>query len=288
MTSLRFVIVALTLSFFSALSSIQAQERIVSLGGDVTEIIYALGEGDRIAATDTTSVYPLRALATKKVGYVRQLSAEGVLSVEPDLILISGAAGPETALEQLRGVGVEIIEMETAYTIDSIIEKTRIVAETLGVEAKGEELVAEIEANWAEASARIEALDIAPTALFFSTVGDGNAMAAGTDTAAHGLIELLGGENIFAGRTGYKPISLEAAVAADPEIILVMSHNIARAGGMDKMISHPSISLTTAAQTGKVFVVDTVRVMQFSPRTPIAIAELAEEIEAALNTNAEG
>ncbi|MEM6555336.1 MAG: ABC transporter substrate-binding protein, partial [Pseudomonadota bacterium] len=71
-----------------------AQDRIVSVGGDVTEIIYALGEGDRIAATDSTSVYPLKALATPKVGYVRNLSAEGVLSVEPDLILISGAAGP--------------------------------------------------------------------------------------------------------------------------------------------------------------------------------------------------
>lgn len=286
--SIRVIFVALILSAFSTFVPMNAQERVVSLGGDVTEIIYALGEGDRIAATDTTSVYPLRALATKKVGYVRQLSAEGVLSVEPDLILISGAAGPETALEQLRGVGVDIIEMETAYTIESIVDKTRIVAKALDVEAKGEELVAEIEADWAAAQTRIEALGIQPTALFFSTVGDGSAMAAGSETAAHGLIKLLGGDNVFDGRTGYKPISLEAAVAEDPDIILMMNHNVARAGGLEQMVSHPSISLTTAAQTGKVFVVDTVRVMQFSPRTPNAIAELAEEIEAALNANAEG
>ncbi|MEL7230986.1 MAG: helical backbone metal receptor [Pseudomonadota bacterium] len=288
MRTVRFAFFAFVLSVLGAALPSQAQERVVSLGGDITEIIYALGEGDRIAATDTTSVYPLRALTTKKVGYVRQLSAEGVLSAEPDLILISGAAGPETALEQIRGVGVPIIEMETAYTIESIIDKTRLVAEALGVEEKGEALVAEIEADWAEASARIEALDIEPTALFFSTVGNGAPMAAGSDTAAHGLIELLGGENVFASRTGYKPISLEAAVAADPEIILIMNHNVARAGGLEEMVSHPAIALTTAATTGKVFIVDTVRVMQFSPRTPDAIADLAEEIEAVLAKNAEG
>ncbi|MEM1086626.1 MAG: ABC transporter substrate-binding protein [Pseudomonadota bacterium] len=284
----RFVLSALILSVFSTSWLAHPQERVVSLGGDLTEIIYALGEGDRIAATDTTSVYPLKALTTKKVGYVRQLSAEGVLSVEPDLILISGAAGPETALAQIRSVGVDIIEMDTAYTIESIIDKTRRVAKALGVEEKGEELVAKIDADWAEAAARIDALDLDPTVLFFSTVGDGTAMAAGSETAADGVIRLLGGENIFDERTGYKPISLEAAVAADPDIILIMNHNVARAGGLDKMTSHPAISLTTAASTGKVFVIDTVRVMQFSPRTPKALADLAEEIEAVLSQNAEG
>ena len=67
-----------------------------------------------------------------------------------------------------------------------------------------------------------------------------------------------------------------------------MNHNVVRAGGLENMTSHPAISLTTAASTGKVFVVDIVRVMQFSPRTPQALADLAEEIEASLNSNAEG
>ena len=74
-----------------------AQSKIVSVGGDVTEILYGIGADDQVVATDTTSVYPTAAALTPKVGYVRRLSAEGVLSLEPDLILISGAAGPEAA-----------------------------------------------------------------------------------------------------------------------------------------------------------------------------------------------
>ena len=100
-----------------------AQDRIVSVGGDITEIIYPLGAGDRIVATDSTSVYPAAANDTPKVGYLRRLSAEGVLSVEPDLILISGAARPAEAVAQIRASGVRIIEMEPDYTIDGIKER---------------------------------------------------------------------------------------------------------------------------------------------------------------------
>ena len=266
-----------------ALPSTQAQDRIVSLGGDVTEIIYALGEGDRIVATDSTSVYPLAALTTKKVGYVRRLSAEGVLSVEPDLILISGAAGPEAALVQLRDTGVQMVEMKTEYTIDAVVEKARIVSEVLGVPEKGEAVIADIQADWYEAEAEIEALDMNPSVLFFSTLNDGTPTAAGTETAAHGIIEMLGGTNAFAQRTGYKPLSLEAAVAADPDIILVMNHVAGRMGSVEAVTEHPAISLTNAARNGLIFSVDAVQVMQFSPRTPQATAKLARDIKSKLD-----
>ncbi|MEM7662656.1 MAG: ABC transporter substrate-binding protein [Pseudomonadota bacterium] len=256
-----------------------AQDRIVSLGGDVTEIVYALGAGDRIVATDTTSVFPVDATQTPKVGYLRQLSAEGVLSLEPDLILISGAAGPEAALEQIRATGVPIVQMETAYTIDSILEKIERVADVLDKEPEGDALVAEITQRWEDAQGRLAELGLSPRVLFFATFADSAPRAAGRDTAAHGVIELLGGENVFESQTGYKALSLEAAVAASPDIILVMDQNVLRAGGLDKLVGHPAVSLTEAAQTGQVFVVDAVKIMQFGPRTPEAIADLATTIE---------
>ena len=101
----KFLVASAISSSFSAL--VFAQDRIVAAGGDVTEIIYELGLGDNIVAVDTTSLFPPAALAKPKVGYVRQLSAEGVLSVEPDLIIVSGAAGPCGAFEQLRASGIE-------------------------------------------------------------------------------------------------------------------------------------------------------------------------------------
>ena len=257
---------------------VHSQDRIASLGGDITEIIYALGEGDRIIATDSTSVYPPAALATPKVGYVRQLSAEGVLSIEPDLILISGAAGPETALDQIRATGVPIVEMQKPYTIGSIIEKTKLVSASLGVEEKGEALVQQIEADWEQASTSIAGLGSTPRVLFFSMVGDGTPTAAGIETAGHGVIEMIGGTNVFDTHEGYKPISLEAAVAADPDVILVMDFLVERLGGLEAVVNHPALSLTRAVQNDRVILVDAVRVMQFSSRTPAAAGELAQDI----------
>lgn len=258
-----------------------AQERIVSIGGDVTEIVYALGKGDDIVATDSTSVYPPAANDTPKVGYVRRLSAEGVLSIEPDLILISGAAGPPEAVEQIRAAGVRLVEMDEGYTIEAILEKTTIVAETLGAEEEGAALYAQIERDWAAAQQEISALALEPTVLFFATLSDGAPRAAGVDTAADGVIRLLGGQNVFGEYSGYRSLSLEAAVAADPDIILVMSHHADRIGGLEEVVNHPALSLTTAAQEQRIVLVDPVTVMQFSPRTPNAVADLARTIAAA-------
>ncbi|MEM1154902.1 MAG: ABC transporter substrate-binding protein [Pseudomonadota bacterium] len=255
-----------------------AQDRVVSVGGDVTEIIYALGEGNRIVASDSTSVYPPEAEETPKVGYVRNLSAEGVLSVEPDLILISGAAGPPPALQLLEASGVPIISMETAYTVEAIIEKTQRVAEALGATAAGEALVQQIEQDWAQAQSVLAEAE-PMTILFFATPPDGSPLAAGTETAAQGIIDLLNGTNVFGSYSGYKPLSMEAAVAANPDIILVMHHHADRVGGMDSVKTHPALSLSPAAMADQIYPVDQVTVMQFGPRTPAAVGQLAEEIQ---------
>ncbi|MEL7519907.1 MAG: ABC transporter substrate-binding protein [Pseudomonadota bacterium] len=248
------------------------------MGGDVTEIVFALGAGDRLVATDSTSVYPKAALETEKVGYVRRLSAEGVLATEPDLILISGAAGPEEALEQLRTIGVDIIEMPAVYSIDGIVGKVRRVAEAVGEEEAGEKLIAEIERDWSAAREEIAKFENPPRALFFTTLRDGVPQAAGTETAAHGAIELLGGTNLFASQTGYTPISSEAAVAANPDLILVMTHDAFENGGFDGMKSNQAIALTDAVARDRVFLVDSVSIMQFGPRTAEAALELAKAI----------
>lgn len=263
-----------------ALSPTAAQERVVSIGGDVTEIIFALGAGDRIVAADSTSVYPAQTEALPKVGYLRQLSAEGVLSAEPDLIIISGAAGPEPALELLRASGVPMVEMETAYTIDSIVDKTLRTAKALNKDAEGEALAATIKADWAAAKETIDTLNFSPKALFVAATADGAARAAGTQTAADGVITLMGGQNVFDDFTGYKTLSLEAAVAADPDVILMMIHHAGRVGGVDAVADHPAISLTNAAQSGDIYFIDQLEVMQFSPRTPKAVARLVEKIAA--------
>lgn len=262
-----------------------AQSKIVSVGGDVTEILYGIGADDQVVATDTTSVYPTAAALTPKVGYVRRLSAEGVLSLEPDLILISGAAGPEAALEQIVASGVDIVQMETEYTINAIFKKIDRVGAAVGKDKEADDLAASVRSDWIAASTTLKNLNLSPRVLFFATFADSSPRAAGRDTAAHGVIEILGGTNVFESQTGYKALSLEAAVAADPDIILVMNQNVDRAGSLEALVAHPAISLTSAVQSGQVYVVDAVQIMQFGPRTPEAIAKLATEIQNGLATD---
>lgn len=267
---------------------VQAQERIVSLGGDVTEILYALGVGDKIVATDSTSVWPPAALATPKVGYVRNLSAEGVLSIEPDLIIISGAAGPETAVDLITQSGVTVVHMEKTYSIEGIVDKTQRVAEAVDKVEAGDQIIAQLEAEWAAVQPAIDALPADLGVLFFSSGRDGVPQAAGTDTAAHGIIELLNAENLFGSQTAYKPISLEAAIVADPDVILVMSHNATELGGLDAVGGHPSLALTGAAQRGDVFAVESAQAMSFGLRTPYSVGKLAEQIALGLTEPEEG
>lgn len=278
MRYILFVFWSLCLASCATEETETSSQRIVTVGGDVTEIAFALGVGDQVVATDDQAVYPAQAEALPKVGYVRRLSAEGVLATDPDLILISGAAGPEDALEQIRAVGIEVVEMPQAYSIEALIEKVTLVAEAVGEVEAGEELVAEIQANWQAAQAEIAKFEAPPRSLFFTMLREGVPQAAGTETAAHGVIELLGGSNLFASQSGYTPISTEAAVAANPDLILVMTHDAGQNGGLEAMTSSPSISLTDAVRDERVFLVDSVRIMQFGPRLPQAIADLAKAI----------
>ncbi len=273
------ILCVLLIVMTGSVASAENYQRIISLGGDLTEIIYRLGEEDRLVATDTTSVFPPAALQTPKVGYVRQLSAEGVLSMEPDLILVSGPAGPETAVEQLIASGVRIVQIPEVYSIEAIREKVRIVSSVLGAEERGEAVIAEIDADWAEAQDIIAATPIDPRVLFFLAVGDGTPRASGTGTAADAVIELIGGENVFSDRQGVKAFSFEAAVLADPDIILVMEHHTGP-GGLAQVAQNPALSVTRAAQNGHLLTVDGASVMQFGPRTPEALAALAQDINA--------
>ncbi len=120
-----------------------APQRIVTVGGAMTEIVFALGEGEHVVAVDTTSLYPWRAVAPlPKVGYLRQLSTEGLLSTKPDLILADVDAGPKDVLDQLQSMGAPGRAFHAPHTADSVIPKIRFVGEAIGRKAEAEMIVA--------------------------------------------------------------------------------------------------------------------------------------------------
>jgi iron complex transport system substrate-binding protein len=252
-------------------------QRVVSIGGDITEIIYALGKGDSIVAIDTTSHYPPEAAATKKsVGYMRALSTEGVLSTNPDLIIASGSAGPPEVVAALKASSIPLIEIKTEETPDGVARKIEIVADALGVKAAGDKLALQVKAEFESVAAKRTKVAKPIRALFVLANQGGRIIAAGEKTAAAAMFELAGAENAVKGVEGYKPLNDESAVTAAPDVIVVMLRSDgANAGQMAKDISTmQGLGSTPAAKTGRIIEVDGSYVLQFGPRAASAAADL--------------
>ena len=136
-----------------------AAERIVPLGGDVTEIVYALGEGSKVVCVDQTARYPQAVFSLPQIGYVRNLAAEGILACRPDLILASAQAGPPAVLSQLASARVQIARITEKQTFEGTLEKIDQVSKALGMPQRGAQLSAKLKADMAvDPSGRVESI----------------------------------------------------------------------------------------------------------------------------------
>lgn len=251
-----------------------APSRVVSLGGDVTEIAFALGRGDRIAAVDVTSLYPAEANRLPKVGYVRQLSAEGILAAKPDLILVSGDAGPPEAIEQLKSAGIPMVTLPKDHTLAGIEKKIVAVAEALDAKTEGEALASKFETERRGAEAAAKA-DDPVTAVYVMGRPDGALIAAGDGTAAAAMLEAAGLRNVFAGTPGYKPLTGEALVVANPAVIVTGERTVQAAGGLEKLKALPALDAAQAVKSNRLLVFDDMYLLGLGPRSAQAAKELA-------------
>lgn len=253
-------------------------DRIIAIGGSITEIIYALGSEDRLVAVDSTSMYPAVALERHPdVGYMRALSAEPVLSVNPDVILAIDDAGPPEVLEQLQATGVTVLTIPDEPSIEGVYRKIRYVAGVLGRERGGEELISSIDREYREVTNVLSRAESRPDVLFLLSFGRGAPLAAGSDTSAHSMISLAGGNNVMAEVRGYKAITPEAVIAAAPEIVVVLQRTFALYGDKEKLFALPELAATPAAREGRLSVFDGLYLIGFGPRTVGAIRDLAAE-----------
>ncbi|MGR3452633.1 heme/hemin ABC transporter substrate-binding protein [Pseudooceanicola sp.] len=256
-------------------------QRVVSVGGAVTEIVYALGEQGRLVARDTTSNYPPEALALPDVGYIRRLSPEGVLSVAPDLILSEEGAGPPETVELLRQADIPFAEVPDGFTRDAILAKIAAVGDALSVPGKAEALAAKVGAELDTAVSGVT--PSGRKVLFILSMQGGRIMAGGTDTAADAIIRLAGAENAARDFTGYKPLTDEAVTQAQPDVILMMDREGDHAAANAQLFAHPALATTPAAARDAVVRMDGMLLLGFSIRTPRAVRALA----GALATHAE-
>lgn len=255
----------------------EVPQRIVSVGGAVTEIIYALEQDHRLVARDTTSNFPPAALQLPDVGYIRRLSPEGVLSVDPDLILAEVGAGPPEAVAVLQEASIRVIEIPNGVTVQAVSEKIRAVAAALDVEAKGEALVAKIEAEIALARAQVQDSS-RPKVLFVLSLAGGRIMAAGQDTSAESIITLAGGQNALSDFVGFKPVTDEAVSISQADVVLMMDRRGDHAITDADLFANPAIALTPAGENHAVVRMDGMLMLGFSVRTSQAVAELSQAL----------
>lgn len=257
-------------------------QRIVTVGSAVSETVAALGAESELVAVDSTSVYPPMIEKLPKIGYLRALSAEGVLSLRPTLVLLSADAGPRAAVAQLKSASIQVVAMPDGHSPATVTETVRRVATALGRVEAGESLAKRIEGEFAALSAALAKRKSSPKVLFILATSSGGLMASGTNTAASSIVELAGGGQAVTGYEGYKPISTEAAIAAEPDFILLPSHGVQTMGGGDAAKKIPQIALTKAGRLGHVVVMDSTFLLGFGPRTAQAAADLARRLHPGL------
>ncbi|TGT85327.1 MULTISPECIES: hemin ABC transporter substrate-binding protein [unclassified Mesorhizobium] len=258
--------------------------RIAAIGGSITEIVYALGEEKRLVARDSTSNYPKAALDLPDVGYMRQLSPEGVLSVNPTTILALYGSGPKEAVDVLKKTGIPFIEVPELYSREGILQKVRIVGKALGVEAKAEVLAKALDAKLTAAEKQTASIKERKRVLFVLSIQGGKILAAGSETAADGMVRLAGGVNAVEGFSGYRQMSDEAIITARPDVILMMS-NAGPPVSDDELFGNPSIASTPAGTARKLIRIDGAYLLGFGPRTADAIHDLAVSLYGAQVTD---
>lgn len=246
-------------------------ERIVSTAGYASEIIALLGKSDQLAGVDTTSLLPADIMDSKtKIGYRRQLSAEGILSLNPDLILLAPDAAPDNAVNQLQGSGIAIHRLTDSQTLDGIRAEIAAIGQAIAAEDTAAALIARLEQDEA-ALAQSKAQAGSGSALVLLNTGGRGVLALGKDSAGDKLLAILGLDNA-ATFSGNKPLSQEAFLATPADVLLIASRDDATTAPVitaidDKHPQHGDIAPTQAAKRGCAFAVNILAALGFGANT---------------------
>ncbi len=254
-------------------------QRWVSAGGSLSEWIVELGGEAKLIGVDTTSQHPASLKALPSIGYQRQLAAEGILSLEPDLLLGSEEMGPPPVLEQVKRAGVHVEALSTHADLPTLERSLTRIGVLLGAERRAAQVLADYrqrlqaQEHWVAAAQRSQP---APRVLLLLGHAGSSPMAAGQDTAAAWLIEQAGGRNVTT-HASYKALSTEALLALDPQVVIFADRNLAGGGAKQALLKqNPALAATRAARDGRLLELDpTLLVGGLGPRIPDGLAVLS-------------
>lgn len=256
--------------------TVEDASRIVPLSGNLTEILFALGLGDNVVAVDLSAFYPAEAQELPKIGYVRTLTAESILSFEPTLVIGNEEAGPPEVIDQLRDAGVTVVMLPYPQAPEQAEDQIRDVAQAVGLGDRGEELATHVADQLQAAKELAETSDVEPRVAFLIIRGEGVQLMAGAHSSAGAVIEAAGGINVGAeiGLEGFAPITPESMIEAAPDVIVVMQDGLAAAGGVEGLLEIPGVSETPAGQDENILAFNDLYILGFGPRMGDAVYDL--------------
>ncbi|EDM47332.1 heme/hemin ABC transporter substrate-binding protein [Marinobacter algicola] len=261
-----------TLFFAFAMTTAQAEEsRVISADGAITETIVALGAGAQLAGVDTTSHYPPEVIAElPKVGYLRALPVEGILSLKPTRLITTEEAGPEQTLEQIAAAGVDVVRLPVVRDVTSALARIRRVGELVGQQDEAKRLTRDIAE---EVDTLKQSMVQKPPArvLILLAAGDHGVMLGGKDTAADALLLSLGLQSALPDVTGFKPASREALLASNPDAIVIAE---ARPGQF-RPEQWPELTQLRAWRQGNRVTANAMMLLGFGPRLAEAFQTVA-------------
>ncbi len=254
--------------------------RIVSLNGDITEILFELGMGDSVVAIDVTTTYPEAAAALPVVGFGQMLAAEGVLAFSPTLVIGDEQVGPPETIQQLRDTGLPVVILETQTTLEGVADKIGQLAQIVGAEDGGATLASRVEGEIAAARALAADVENPPTVAYIYARGPQTIFLFGAGMPTQAMIEGAGAIDAGAanGVFGPAPLTPEALVAAAPEVIVLPAAGFAALGGAEALLAIPGVAETPAGRSGTFLVYDEAYFFNLGPRAGQALEEFIRDL----------
>jgi len=248
--------------------------RIVSLSGTITEVIYELNAEKELVAVDVTSTFPAAAEKLTNLGHIRGITAEGIVAAKPTHVLAFEDEMNPALKDQLKKLKVEVVLFKRDYTVKSAKKVITDIAKWLDKEEAAEKLTKQIDKDVAS----VKKLAKAPRVLFVYARGTGTLMVAGDNTQLSEMIKLAGGTNATGGFEDFKPLTAEAVVAANPDVILMFDSGKSSLSSEGGILAVPGVKLTNAGKNQAFISMDGQYLSGFGPRVGKALVELNTEL----------
>ena len=251
--------------------------QLITAGGTLTDIVFALNKGDSLIGVDTSSTSPAAVNRLPKVGYYRNLSAEGVLSFEPEHLWVLEGGGSDKVLQQIERAGVSVVVFDKPTSLQELYELIENMADRFGAHAEGKQVIAGIKSDLTTSS-RKEPL----TALFVLQASERGVVAAGKDTVPDLLFSYSDINSVFS-HAGFKTVSTEYLLAEQPDFLVAPEHVVKSHGSKEAFCQAQALKLLEAGKTCRVLVMDSLLALGMTTRIAEAqqvVAEFANEIAA--------